>query len=202
MWLSTVFKTWRDLPESGYCEEVVPGERTHIWEGLFPKTLCAIMVDCNRMWRQKMTEARSVVCQGWPSEHFPSDMLDYDRSRWRGQGRTWFCSWPVANATGRDSVWHGRSDLSWTPVRRLHFECAVVALVWLLAVQPTQCYNSPAWTLWTPGPAAVWTDLAQMTSVVKACSGNFSDVLFHHGMTSMPRHHIHLGVGNIVTFNK
>ena len=33
---------------------------------------------------------------------------------------------------------------------------AVVSAAWTLAVPPTRCYSSPAWTLWAPGPAAVW----------------------------------------------
>ena len=110
------------------------------------------------MWFQQFSELDRISWRRLTGL-IPSDTPGCDHSGWRLQGSiawTLFCSWPAANAAGSGSAWHGRSNSGRTPVWQLHSGRAVVAVAWTLAVPPTRCYSSPAWTLWTPGPAAVW----------------------------------------------
>ena len=156
--ISAVFGTWQDQPRCGEVGQSVPGGRTRMWTPA-RRTSCAAVVESSPSKRWKMSVARNVICWRRLTELFPSYMPGCDRSGWRGRGSTaWtlFCSWPAANAAGSGSAWRARSESSRTPVGQLHSGRAVVAAAWTLVVPPTRCYSSPAWTLWAPGPAAVW----------------------------------------------
>jgi len=154
--ISAVFGTWQDQPRCG-CGRA---ERSR-WRDPHVRTPAhwTSCVENSPSMKWKMSVARNVICWRRLTGPFPSDTPGCNCSGWCGRGSTaWtlYCSWPAANASESGSAWHGLSDSSWTPVEQLHSGRAVVAAAWTLAVPPTRCYSSPAWTLWAPGPAAVW----------------------------------------------